>query len=222
MTITLILLALIMVTFVGWLFSQSINVKPWVAETGKTQLPSPVPHFFTAPRVGLMVFLAVVTSVFALSISAYMMRMEMSGDWRSVPEPGLLWLNTASLVLASVVLQIAWRAATHGNRQRLQRFLIMGGVLTIVFVLGQFVVWQQLSAGGYYMATNPANAFFYMLTALHALHLLGGLAAWGRTVARLRGGAGLARVRASVELCTLYWHFLLVVWIAVFGLILAT
>ncbi|GGX79848.1 cytochrome-c oxidase [Litchfieldella qijiaojingensis] len=223
MTITLIVLALMMAVFVGWLFSQSINVRPWIAETSRARpLPRIIPPSVTAPRVGLVVFLAVVTSVFALSISAYIMRMEMGTDWRSVPEPGLLWLNTGVLVLASVALQTAWHAAKHGKRPLLRRTLVAGGILTVAFVIGQLVVWRQLSAAGYYMTANPANAFFYLLTALHALHLLGGLVAWGRALNKLYGGAELARVRAGVELCAVYWHFLLLVWAVLFGLVLTT
>ena len=67
--------------------------------------------------------------------------------------------------------------------------LLASGVLTFAFLAGQLAVWQQLSASGYLVAANPANAFFYLLTALHALHVLGGLVAWGRTSARAwRGG----------------------------------
>ena len=72
------------------------------------------------------------------------------------------------------------------------------------------------------MAGDPANSFFYMLTAAHGVHLIGGLVAWGRTVAKIRRGESLDRVAISVELCTIYWHFLLLIWLAVFALMLLT
>jgi cytochrome c oxidase subunit 3 len=71
----------------------------------------------------------------------------------------------------------------------------------------------------YFEMTNPAIAFFYLITGLHGLHLLGGLVAWGRTVARVWGDFDVAKIRHSVELCTLYWHFLLGVWVVLFGLL---
>ena len=75
---------------------------------------------------------------------------------------------------------------------------------------------------GYFAKTNPANAFFYLITGLHGLHLLGGLVAWGWTSAKVWRGFDIARVRLSVELCTVYWHFLLVVWLVLFALLLFT
>lgn len=222
MTVTLVLVVLMMAGFAGWLFRQSFNVRPWVAAEDRGQLPAPIPPSVTAPRVGLGVLLAVVTSVFALTVSAYLMRREMGADWQSPPLPGLLWGNTLALALASLALQVAWQAARHGATRRLHRALAVGGGLTLAFLVGQLVVWRQLEAAGYYLSSNPANAFFYLLTALHAAHLLGGLIAWGRVLARLHGGAGARRQRAGVELCTLYWHFLLLVWVLVFGLMLAS
>ncbi|MDN3520978.1 cytochrome c oxidase subunit 3 [Halomonas ramblicola] len=220
MTVTLILIALMMAAFVGWLLRQSIAVRPWVADSG--QRPASIPAAFTASRVGLVAFLAVVVSVFALTVSAYLMRMEMGADWRPVPLPGLLWANSAALVLASLALQLAWRAAARGQARRLRQALAAGGGFTLAFLIGQLLAWQRLEAAGYYLAANPANAFFYLLTALHGAHLLGGLVAWGRVLARLGGGADATSLRAGVELCALYWHFLLLVWALLFGLLLAT
>ena len=82
--------------------------------------------------------------------------------------------------------------------------------------------WQQLNAAGLYVTSNPANAFFYVLTAIHGVHLLGGLWVWGRTTGRVLTGADVERVRMSVELCTVYWHYLLLVWIVLFALLLST
>lgn len=222
MTVTLTFLALLMVGFAAWLFSQSLNVRPWVADSGDTQRRTQVPEWITASRMGLMVFLAAVTSVFTLIISAYLMRMEMGADWRSVPGSALLWFNSMLLVLASVALHGAWRAARHGAVSRLRRMLIAGGALSVMFMLGQLVVWRQLVAEGVYLSTNPANAFFYLLTALHGLHLLGGMIAWGRVWRRLERGTEPALLRSGIELCAVYWDFLLLVWVVVFGLLLTT
>ena len=87
---------------------------------------------------------------------------------------------------------------------------------------GQLLAWQQLADAGYFVQSNPANAFFYLITGIHALHLLGGLVVWSLTLIKLLGGAEVARVRLSVELCAVYWHFLLVVWVILFGLMLST
>ncbi|MGH8055811.1 MAG: cytochrome c oxidase subunit 3, partial [Candidatus Entotheonellia bacterium] len=156
-----------------------------------------------------------------LFISAYAMRMTM-GDWSPMPKPGLLWLNTAVLIVTSVAMQWTRAAANRGQVDGVRIGLMAGGVLTFAFLAGQLVVWQQLNASGYFVTANPANSFFYLLTALHGLHLLGGLVAWGRTTARVWRGAEVGEVRLSVELCTVYWHYLLLVWLVLFALLLST
>jgi len=222
MTVTLLVLILVMGAFVGWLIRQTVNVEPWVAESQGEPPSQALPDFATAPRVGLAVFLAVVTAVFALAISAYMMRMELGSDWRAVPEPGLLWGNTTLLVLGSVALQWALHAARRAAWSAFKVAVLAGSVLTVAFIVGQYLVWQQLNQGGYYLTSNPANAFFYFLTALHVVHMLGGLVALGRTARKILRGAEASELRASIELCTAYWHFLLFIWIVIFWLVLST
>jgi cytochrome c oxidase subunit 3 len=103
-----------------------------------------------------------------------------------------------------------------------------GGILTVVFLLGQLFAWRQLAVQGSYDHTNPAYSFFILLTAVHGLHLIGGLWVLGRTAARLWRGLNkasvvqVAAVRQSVALCTIYWHFLLLVWLGLFVLLLST
>ncbi len=91
-----------------------------------------------------------------------------------------------------------------------------------MFLGGQLIAWQQLNASGFYVSTNPANAFFYLLTAVHGVHLLGGLWVWARSTTKVWTGAEADSVRLSIELCTVYWHFLLLVWIVMFGVLLST
>ena len=221
MTITLIFLAGLMGLVVWWLIKQTINVEPWVADGATLEDVSGDMLMQPKAKTGLWVFLAVVTSVFCLFISAYAMRMKL-GDWRPLPEPDLLWLNTGVLILSSVALQWARFAANKGQIDKVRNGLIATGILTLAFMVGQLVAWQQLMATGYFVNSNPANAFFYLFTALHGLHLLGGLVAWYRTTAKVRRGADAAQISLSVELCAVYWHFLLVVWLVLFGLMLST
>lgn len=220
MTITLVFLAALLAFFLGWVLSRTVNVEPWVADGGT--LNDRLPEILTTPRIALAIFLAVASSLFALSISAYHMRMEFGNDWLAVPSPALLWANSGILVLGSLALQWSWNAARRDDAAGLRRWLYIGGGLTGAFVIGQMLVWRDLNASGYYMIANPANAFFYFLTGLHALHLLGGLVAWVRTVKRERKGATPEMLTSSVELCTIYWHYLLVIWFILFALLLTT
>jgi cytochrome c oxidase subunit 3 len=221
MTTVLLVMVAIMATVVWWLFRQTINVSPWIEQhpldsghgDGALSLP-PL-------KVGLGVFLAVATSLFALLISAYYMRMA-GADWTTLEVPKGLWLNTVALILSSAAMQWTLVAARKGRTDGVRTGLIAGGIFTFCFLGGQLWVWQQLIASGYFVAANPANAFFYLLTALHGLHLLGGLWVWARTTAKVARGAEAGAVRLSVELCTAYWHYLLLVWLVLFGLLLST
>jgi cytochrome c oxidase subunit 3 len=196
-----------------------LSTKPWVAERGYVSDS----HGFSLPtaKVFLSIFLGVVTAIFGLLTAAYFIRMTYA-DWQSLPVPALLWLNTAILILSSVALQWARTSAGHQQADRVRWGLLAGGALAFAFLVGQFLVWQQLGSLGYFVDTNPSNSFFYLITGLHGLHLLGGLVAWLRASLRLWRGADTDKIRMSVELCAVYWHFLLLVWLVMFGLLLVT
>src|SRR5262249_41962462 len=143
-----------------WLSRQRLMAKPWLEvgaidddfpRTGASPLP--------AATIGLGVFLAVVSSLFALFISAYFMRMQVA-DWAQMPAPNVLWFNTGVLVLSSVALQYAQVAARRGRREGVGDGLIAGGLFAVTFLIGQVLAWRQLNAAGYFLATNPANTFF--------------------------------------------------------------
>ena len=221
MTIALGFLAIILATLLGWLLKQSFNTQPWVAEAvGETAHHGPLGT--NLRLIALLGLLAVVSSFFALILSAYALRMEL-GDWVPLSEPQLLWLNTGMLVMASIVFQWTRNAAVDGKRSRLAPGLLMTGLLTTGFIVGQLVAWQQLQSAGQLITNNPANAFFYFLTGAHAVHIAGGLYVWGRATARVvLGHDDGAAIRRSIELCTIYWHFLLLVWLVLFGLLLST
>jgi len=204
--------------------------KPWSEGHGRGTDPHGRGLFSLQPaQVGLRVFLIVASFLFLLFTAAYVDRM-MSihghgaghGDWRAVAEPPILWLNTVLLVLGSIAMQRARRGAERGRADIMRSGLLAGGGFAVAFLIGQSLAWQDLVAAGYYAAANPANAFFYLFTAVHGVHLLGGLAAWGRTTVKLWRGAPADALRMSIGLCAVYWHFLLVVWLVLFGLLLLT
>ena len=221
MTWALVFLALIMALVVGYLLSQTINRKPWLANDPLENLPSGMPQSIQPGKLGLGVLLAVITSMFGLFFSAYVQRMELD-DWSRVQEPSILWINTVVLVLASVAMNQALRGARRDDVLATRRALIAAGLLSFVFLAGQLLAWDQLRDAGFYMRGNPAAAFFYLLTAIHGFHLIGGLWVWGRTSSRLRGAAKVGEFRLRVALCTVYWHFLLLVWLFLFALLLNT
>jgi cytochrome c oxidase subunit 3 len=195
-----------------WLSHQRLGAKPWLEEGVIGDFPGSDRLGPPTAKIGLGVFLAVAGSLFALVLSAYSMRMALL-DWRAIPIPPLLWFNTAVLVVSSLALQWAVVAARRGDRDSLFTGLLAAGVSAVIFLVGQLLAWQQLVSAGFVLQANPSNAFFYMITAIHGLHLLGGLVALGRTIAKAWRDAAAASLRLSVELCAMYWHFLLLIWL---------
>jgi cytochrome c oxidase subunit 3 len=126
------------------------------------------------------------------------------------------------LILSSGGLQWAQVAARRGRMDGVRGGLLAGGGFALAFLAGQIIAWRQLDAAGYYLTANPAAAFFYLITGVHGLHILGGLVALGRTMDKAWQGVAVGEVRLSVELCTIYWHFLLFVWLVLFTLLLLT
>ena len=220
MTIALGFLAIILATLLGWLLKQTFNAAPWEMEVvSDTAHYGPLGGPDKSKLIALLTLLAVVSSFFALILSAYALRMDL-GDWVPLTEPQLLWTNTALLLLASIVFPWARNGASKGDAQRIKLGMVLTGLLTTAFLIGQYIAWQQLFASGQYLTSNPSNAFFFLLTALHALHILGGMFVWMRTTMKVFSGD--SDVEESIHLCTIYWHFLLLVWLVIFGLMLST
>lgn len=173
-------------------------------------------------RVALYVLMAVIGVLFSLFSVAYIGRMAY-GDWRTLPEPTLLWLNTAIIILSSISFHQATKNAKENQIKRSREYLLLSGVLTFGFIVGQLFVWRELVSFGYFASTNPSYAFFYLLTALHILHLAGGLIAW--TVVTIKSfipQKETSDFALKVNLCAVYWHFLLIVWALLFIMLLLT
>ena len=173
-----------------------------------------------AAKVVLILYFGVAAVLFGLVTSAYLMRMGVpgmahaaTGDWRILPEPPLLWVNTGVLMLAS----LAWeRTRILARAQRPAGWGLIAGLLGLLFLCGQLLLWRQLRDAGHGLANDPAAAFFYLITALHGLHVIGGLWFWARAMA----APGDAALR--FQLTATYWHFLLLVWLLMVALFVAT
>jgi cytochrome c oxidase subunit 3 len=199
---------------------QEITKKPWLADPAADEgLHNQATYSLPSGKLALRVLFGTISVIFALMLIGYADRMFFP-TWKPMPEPWVLWFNTIFLISSSIAMQMATNSSRRDDLKGIHTGLILGGVLAIFFLIGQLYVWQTLVNLGYYANANMANAFFYLLTAAHGLHLLGGLFAWGRSVYRLSRGSSAIDIRLSVELCTTYWHYLLVIWIILFVLLL--
>ena len=200
-----------------------LSQKPWEASQaaidnehdGKTLASSKA-------KLGVKTLMAVSTVFFSLFVVSYSDRM-LVHDWISLSEPWLLWINTVILIFTSLVFYKAKIYSDKSNFEKLKNALFLVGFLSFAFITGQLLVWQHFVSIGQYASTNPANAFFYLFTALHGLHLLGGLFFWGRATTKLfTNNFSVSKTKQAIELCAIYWHFLLIVWLILFGLMIAT
>ena len=168
-------------------------------------------------QIGLWAFLATATMLFAGFSSAYIAR-RAGADWQPIRMPPVLWFNTVVLIASSVTMEIARRQLKRWATEALQRWLLITAGLGLVFLVGQYIAWRQLQAQGIYLPTNPHSSFFYLLTAVHAIHLFGGLVALIVVFLRARRGV-YTPYHPGVGLAATYWHFVDIVWIYLFGLL---
>jgi len=179
--------------------------------------PRTVPKYAPAPAsTGIWVVLAAIGMTFAALTSALVVRKGGSNDWRHFTLPSILYLNTLILIASSISLEVArkkvarFMAAGRTGLADPVRWLYLTLGLGLAFVGGQYVAWRQLSAQGLYLATNPSSSFFYVFTAAHALHLIGGLGGLVRAIAKLDNSS---LRRTTLDATSRYWHFMDVLWL---------
>jgi len=145
--------------------------------------------------------------------AALLMRRGLSENWVSMHKPPILWLNTGLLLASSAALEWARRKLHTGDRMLFNRWWTVGTGLGILFLVGQALAWRELKEAGVYLASTPSTAFFYILTATHAAHLIGGLTALIYVdVQALQFSLGPAK-RTAIDCSAIFWHFLDVLWI---------
>jgi len=176
-------------------------------------------------RIGVYVGLASILMMFTALASAYIVRagLPTSTDWRPTAMPPVVVLSTALIVLSSLTMTLAQRSLGRGDERPYRRWLAATLVLGLAFLGSQLLAWRQLVAQGVYLATNPHSSFFYVLTGLHGLHLLGGILGLSyllvRAVGITGGGEAGAKRRAVAQVVGVYWHFMDALWVFLFILL---
>jgi cytochrome c oxidase subunit III len=168
---------------------------------------------------GLTMGLAAILMFFMALVSAFIVRKGFSDDWRAFPLPPILWVNTAILLASSVTIQAARRRLACMDVCGFRHWWGMTTALGLLFVAGQLVAWRQMVHAGVYLASNPSSSFFYLLTAAHGVHLLGGIVAL--LIIGWRGWQNARVTRSTAtEMAAIYWHFMDGLWIFLFLLLL--
>src|SRR5262245_51183722 len=170
-------------------------------------------------QLGVWILLTAVVMLFAGLSSAYIVLRGVPA-WQRIELPSLLWPNTVILLLSSVAIDISRRAVRRNDLQSMKRWLATGGVLGLAFLLGQLAAWRQLVDAGVYLPSTLQSSFFYILTGLHGLHLLGGIVALGLVLSKAIKDRLTAVDYEPLKLCALYWHVMDALWIYLFLLLL--
>ena len=187
--------------------------------TSKELLPGPTVD--SRYRVGAWVIVASVSMLFTGLSSAYVVRAASASDWPALSMPRVLWLSTALIFLSSVSFEAARSSLRKSLAAHYSRWLSLTGALGLGFLALQLGAWRQLASQGIFLASNPHSSFFYVLTAVHGLHLLVGLLALFLLLIRTarKGGADTGKQIAVTDGVAVYWHFMDVLWIYLFVLL---
>ena len=169
---------------------------------------------------GVWVFMIPVVMFFVGLTSAMIVRKGISDDWISTRLPGILGLNTAVLLASSVTFEMARRAMKEAADNRVRGWVGITAALGTLFLAGQLLAWKQLAAQGVFVGTNPSSSFFYILTATHGIHLLGGMTALLYLTIRILRRQFSARRRSALKATAVYWHFMDALWIYLLLLLL--
>jgi cytochrome c oxidase subunit 3 len=206
---------------------RTLRDKPWLHPTAAaTAAQYPGPDTTAAMRILLRFILAIVGVLFFLFIITFLARSQypdfeaLAGQpWQPFTDPSRLWFNTALLACASLAIQCGLGGTRAGKLNVTVAGISAAVFFTILFLVAQFDLWMHLQSMGFYIAGSPAASYFYLLTAIHGLHLIGGLVVLSNVVFRVWYDNNPQSLTAPLQLCTTYWHFLLGVWLVLFALL---
>ena len=170
-------------------------------------------------QLGLWILLTAVIMLFAGLSSAYIVLRGVPA-WQNIKLPSLLWPNTAVLILSSIAIELSKRAMKRNQLSRMKQWLGLSAVLGLAFLAGQFAAWQQLVKAGVYLPSTLQSSFFYVLTGVHGVHLLGGVGALGFVLIKAFRNRLTVLNHEPLNLCATYWHFMDGLWVYLFLLLL--
>jgi len=207
---------------------KSLQEKPWLPSPLEqpTTLKSALPDKERTASTALQFLLAVITVVFFLFTITFLQRTQsfdfqaLSGEpWLPFTNADILWKNSAYLLLASISIMLAIKLAEQQRFYLTIMSLTATSFFTLMFISGQVQVWQQLHQSGFYIYTNPANSYYFLLTGIHALHIIGGIFAFLRSIWLFSLELSYPKLASRLKLCARYWHYLLFIWLFLFFLL---
>jgi cytochrome c oxidase subunit III len=179
---------------------------------------------FSKSKILTYFLLLVVLMTFGGLISAYIV-VATNGvlEWKPFNLPFQVWISTIIILASSLTYSFAQKAISSGKTDNSKKWLVATTVLGAIFISSQILVWFELVRRGYYMQSNPYIGFFYMMTALHAAHVIGGIVALGYVILRIWNGNDsekeLIKRKEISNAVGWYWHFMGGLWIVLLSLL---
>lgn len=203
--------------------SESMSATAALSETGvpiQTADASCADVAASKAQLTLLALLATMGMLFAGFASAYLVRRE-GMDWAREQLPGILVFNTFVLLASSAALEAARAAHRRGRSRNVRQWIAAGAFLGLAFLGGQVLAWRQLAEQGVYLPSSAYSAFFFMLTAVHAVHLAGGVLALGYLLWRVSRNRQNRLAQGLFDGSVVYWHFVDGVWLLLYLLLLS-
>jgi len=197
----------------------SLSDKPWEKEQVESDNHHQGKTFdISLQTSAVIVIFGVSTVLFTLVVTGYLYSIPVTQDTEYLLKPNLLWLNTLVLLYVAYFFNKITNDLKKNIFEKIKRNLIIVGFLSYTFLFGQILFWFQLMKNGNYVSTNNYFSSFYIFTALHGLHLLGGLFFWGKVFSKVNRlkKEQIINAQKSIDALSLYWTFLLIVWFVFF------
>jgi len=207
--------------FIKKLFGTLLQ-KPWEKEQAAIDSLHEGKTFnISSQKSAVIIIFGIATVLFSLIFTGYLYTLPPDQDTRYLLKPNLLWINTIVLFLVTYFFSKITKDIEKKETSMIKKNLIIVGGLSYLFLFGQVFFWFQLMKSGNYVSTNSYFSSFYFFTALHGAHLLGGLFFWGKVSSRVMklNKDKILNEEKNISALSLYWTFLLIVWIAFFLMI---
>ncbi len=166
-------------------------------------------------KFAVWLFIVSIIMIFAALTSAYLVR-RAEGNWLEFELPAIFWINSAILLGSSVTMQWAYFSAKKDNLNSLKTGMVLTVILAVAFLVGQWYSWEALVASQVFFVGNPSGSFLYVLTGMHAFHLVTGLVFLLIIIVAAFRYKIHAKNMVRMEMCTTYWHFLDILWLYLF------
>ena len=196
--------------------------KPWETERAAIDNAHEGKTFdISVQKSAVIIIFGIATVLFSLIFTSYLYTLPPGQDTQYLLRPNLLWINTLTLFFVTYFFNKVTNDLKKKETLKVKKYLLIIGGLTYLFLFGQIIFWFQLLKSGNYISTNSYFANFYVFTALHGLHLLGGLFFWGKVSSRVLKleQNKILEEEKNISALSLYWTYLLIVWLMFFLMI---